>query len=162
MSNNSIFCYTICMDPTTQTQQPVAEQAATQQPNDQPVHSPQDERTAPPMPVAKGSPMSKLLWVIVAVVILGLVASVSYYWRIRKGESGQLQKVLQKTEENVKQAQITKMPLATPTPDSTASWSAYTNTKYMYSVKYPTNLTPNEQNTYYHYVEFNPSGPHIL
>lgn len=47
----------------------------------------------------------------------------------------------------------------TPTPNPTINWKTFTNQKYSYSIKYPGNLTVNEQNTYYHYVEFRlPNG----
>lgn len=115
-----------------------------------------------PMP-KNGHSMGKVLFLFIAVILLILVGGSSYYLGTQQGKSQQLQEVLQKTKENLaKEAQITKIPLVTPTEDPTASWSAYVSTKYMYSVKYPTNLTPNEQNTYYHYVEFNPAGSHVL
>lgn len=46
------------------------------------------------------------------------------------------------------------VPSPTSTPDPTANWKTYSNTKYGYSLKYPTSVTLREDNTYYHYLEF--------
>jgi len=45
-------------------------------------------------------------------------------------------------------------PTITPTPDPTVNWSTYTNSKYAFSIKYPNNLSPQEVNSPYYYVEF--------
>lgn len=49
---------------------------------------------------------------------------------------------------------VAAVPTVTPTPDPTASWLTYTNTKFMYSIKYPQNLKPNEVTSPYYYVDF--------
>jgi hypothetical protein len=94
--------------------------------------------------------MKKMMLAFLAIIILGLVAGVSYYMGMQKGESSQLQALMEKTKENLaKQAQLTNTPKISPTPDpasnaatATASWSAYTNTQYSVSFKYPKDIFP--------------------
>ncbi|HYK08774.1 MAG TPA: hypothetical protein VEW42_04730 [Candidatus Eisenbacteria bacterium] len=101
--------------------------------------------TQPIEPTKKGNSMKKMMWAFLAIIVLGLVAGVSYYMGMQKGESSQLQALMEKTKENLaKQAQPTNTPKLSPTPDPTASWSAYTNTNLKYSLKYPSTFSPNE------------------
>lgn len=105
----------------------------------------------PVEPAKKGNPMKKMMWAFLAIIVLGAVAGVSFYFGMQKGESNQLQALMEKTKELVaKQAQVTKA----PTPGPTAQWLSFTNAKYQYSVKYPPTLKATEDNTSYHFVTF--------
>lgn len=97
----------------------------------------------------KPSMLPKIILVVLGIVFLVGVALGAYYL----GAKQAAQKVSDRgTSAENTTSQVIQKP--TVTPDPTANWAVYTNAKYSYSIKYPQGLTPNEQNTYYHYVEF--------
>ncbi len=109
----------------------------------------------PPTPVVMPSPSgSKMPYILLVIVLVLVFSGVSYYLGTKT--AGLLPMGYQRPTEQTKMAYPTQqvLPSATPTPDPTASWQVFTNAKFGYTIKYPTGLVPNEQNTYYHYVEF--------
>ena len=127
------------MDPQQQVQQ------ATQQPV---VPQPSQPVSQPAMPHSSSS--DKLLWILLGIVLLVVVGGIGYYLGARNSAAP----IYQTNSQMV----VAKMPTATPTPDPTANWNTYSNIKYGYSVKYPTDLVAKEDNTYYHFVAFTATG----
>ena len=95
-----------------------------------------------------------------ALLLILIVGGVGYWFGIQKQNSSatvlmQAQNSTSPIPRTTSTAQTETPTMApVPTPDPTAGWKTYSSTKYGYSVKYPTTLTPYEDNTYYHYVHF--------
>lgn len=98
----------------------------------------------------------------VAILLILIVGVIGYWIGAQKQKpSATTAAAIQNSTEPVAtpnsiQAQSETQQTATPvsTPDPTLGWKIYSNTKYGYSVKYPTTATFYEDNTYYHYVYF--------
>ncbi len=101
------------------------------------------------------------VYIVVAVLIL-LAVGASAYFLGKNSQSPEVIKPVSVPKSNQTvvpdQAKVSEKPAvvnATPTPDPTADWKVYTNSKYGYSVKYPLNLKVNESETSYdQYTEF--------
>ncbi len=139
-----------------QAQQPLAE-TSQEQTNATPTPKPDVAQLSYPESPKSGI-LGKFFLILLGLMIVSSIAGVSYYLGMQKGNSQQANK---KTTV-IKNVTVLPTLTPTPTPDITASWSAYTNTQYGYTVKYPTSLKKTENNTYYHYVSFDPAGAHIL
>lgn len=109
------------------------QQQSVQQPTNQPVNS-------------KSDPFNKVLLIMLAVLILLAVAAGSYYLGSKQEPSEKMMTTSSPT--------LAPIISPTPTPDPTVDWQVYTNTKYTISLKYPPNLTVNEVNSPFYYVEF--------
>jgi hypothetical protein len=92
----------------------------------QPQMAPQ---AAPQMePPKKG--VGAWLWIVLVIVVLGAAGYFGWYYFGDKLFGGS-----------------TPTPTTNTPTDPTASWKTYSNTKYLFSVKYPSTLTANEENS---------------
>lgn len=102
-------------------------------------------------PVEAKNSYKKAHMIIIGLCILAVVACVSYVLGMFSQKSSDM--AINPYLKEIATPLPTKI-VASPTPDLTADWIPYTNAKYMYSVKYPSSLTPNENVTYYYFVTF--------
>lgn len=90
-----------------------------------------------------------------AIAVVILLFGLYYYLGPKKHALPNSPEEIGGGDENRPAAPVKKV---TPTPDLTVGWQQYTNAQYKYSIKYPSTVTPSEQNTNYHYVAFQTTG----
>lgn len=112
--------------------------------------------------VSEKNLVNKVFFIFLGVILLLAIAGGSYYLGTKQqGTQNQTKEKISMTslptqQENQTNSVTIKTPSVFPSPtaDPTASWQLYTNAKYNFSIRHPFGLSPNEQSTYYFYVEF--------
>lgn len=130
-----------------QSQEPMPQQQYTQQP---PVSEQYRQPYTPPAPEIDDEESSgsgkRIFMGILGLIVIIVIAAGSYYLGTQRSSSN--------VSVSKKTVAVTPTTVPSPTPDITVNWSTYTNAKYMYSIKYPSTVTPKENTTYYYYVTF--------
>jgi len=100
------------------------------------------------LPVGKKS-LPKWPLIVIGVILLVIIIGGTYF--LGKNQNVSPNKLSIPT-------QITAVPTAIPTPDPTADWKTFNSQKYAFSIKYPTDLNPEEFLTPFYSVTFKTVG----